>query len=193
MTATSTFFTRTVWALAVSACLLTAQSTEGTDSDDRLNRFKAVFLYNFIDYLQWPSQHTTDTFKLGILGTSDIEMPLREIAQKKSAWGRPLQIDVFDSVGELHPCHILFISPEFSPHVSDLSLRLGDKGTLLVADTPGMAAYGASINFVLKKGKLKFEVNRKSLERAGLKASAQLLKLAILVSSVPAANAPGDQ
>ena len=38
-----------------------------------------------------------------------------------------------------------------------------------------------AINFVIIKGKLKFEMNRRAIEDAGLQASSQLLKLAILV------------
>ena len=178
--------------LALSCgCLLAALPAHATDTDDRLTRFKAVFLYNFIDYVHWPEEHTSGAFKVGILGSSPLELSLREIAKKKKAWGHPLQVDVFDQVEELRPCHLLFISPEHSSQVAELSARLSASSVLTVTDAPGMAAQGAAINFVLKKGKLKFEVNRESLARAGLKASAQLLKLAILVSSEPAGGGSG--
>ncbi len=182
---------RAACALALCGCLFAFHPAQGLDSDDRLNRFKAVFLYNFIDYVHWPPERTKGAFKLGILGTSPVEFSLREISQKKSAWGRPLQIEVFSSVKEVRPSHLLFVTPEFSSRVRDLGQRLGKQGMLVVADAPGMAAQGACINFVLKKGKLKFEVNRESLEWAGLKASAQLLKLAILVPSTTAGDASG--
>ena len=174
---------RTALALILGSCLCATQPVNGAAGNERLNRFKAVFVYNFIDYVHWPSERTSGAFKVGILGASAIEQPLREIAEKKRAWGQPLQIEVFTSIRDLRSCNLLFVSPEFSSQVADLSLRLSEMGVLLIADAPGMAAQGASINFVLEKGKLKFEVNRDSLERAGLKASAQLLKLAILVSS----------
>jgi hypothetical protein len=38
-----------------------------------------------------------------------------------------------------------------------------------------------AINFVLKGTKLKFEINQKALEGAGLRTNSQLLKLGILV------------
>jgi hypothetical protein len=182
---------RAACALALCGCLFALNPAHGVDSDDRLNRFKAVFLYHFIDYVQWPPDRAAGAFKLGILGTSPVEFALREISQKKNAGGRPLQIEVFSSAKEVIPCHLLFVTPKFSSQMGDLGRRLGKQGMLVVADAPGMAAQGASINFVLKKGKLKFEVNRESLEWAGIKASAQLLKLAILVPSTTAGDAGG--
>lgn len=173
-------------ALSLCGCLLATRPAHGADDDSRLTRFKAVFLYNFIDYVHWPQDRATGTFKVGILGSSPLELPLREIAQKKKVWGHPLQIDVFDKIEAVRPCHMLFIAPAFSARVADLSARLSATNGLTVTDAPGMAAQGAAINFVLEKGKLKFEVNRESLARAGLKASAQLLKLAILVPSATA-------
>ena len=176
--------------LGICVCALAALPARGADSEDRLTRFKAVFLFNFIDYVHWPEERTAGAFKVGILGSSPLELPLREIAKKRKAWGHPFQIEVFDDVERLRPCHMLFISSGFSTQVAELSTRLSKSNVLTVAEAPGMAAQGASINFVLHEDKLRFEVNRESLARSGLRASAQLLKLAILVP--PAATSDGS-
>ena len=69
-----------------------------------------------------------------------------------------------------------------------------DQPVLLVADVPGFASDGGMIGFVFEEGRIRFEINREALDRAKLKASAKLLKLARLVgSSVQrAANTTGD-
>ncbi len=55
------------------------------------------------------------------------------------------------------------------------------KGTLIVTEKSGLAAQGAAINFIIVDNKLKFEANTKSINKADLKVSSQLLKLAILI------------
>ena len=76
---------------------------------------------------------------------------------------------------------MLFISNAFAPRLEGVLEKLKEKSTLTISDTPGLASRGAAINFVLANGKLKFEINRRTLNEAGLQASSQLLKLAILV------------
>ena len=148
---------------------------------DQLTRFKAVFVYNFMTYVYWPESEQFDVVKIGILGDSPLEKPLREIAEKKSTEERKLRVDVGEDIEDLGLCHVLFISSEQIGKLEEIQKRLGDRSVLTVADMPGLATRGVAINFVLVKGKLKFEINQQALKRAGLQASAQLLKLAILV------------
>jgi len=58
--------------------------------------------------------------------------------------------------------------------------RLG-KGILTIGERKGFAREGVALNFVLVNEKLKFEANEKAINKMGLKASSQLLKLAIMV------------
>jgi hypothetical protein len=46
-----------------------------------------------------------------------------------------------------------------------------------------MAKEGSDINFILVDGKLKYEMNKSSLEKSGLKVMPDLVKLAILVNT----------
>ena len=151
------------------------------EGDGRVARVKAVFLYNFIDYVRWPEGERSGVFKVGILGDSPLERHLREIAKKRRAGDRKLQVMVFEDAGDLESCHILFISEAQQEALTVVRKDLAGKPVLIVSDTPGLARQGAAINFVLIEGKLKFEINQQALKRADLRASSQLLKLAILV------------
>jgi hypothetical protein len=50
-----------------------------------------------------------------------------------------------------------------------------------VSDIPHFSERGGMIQFVLEKDKIRFEVNLTNAERAGLKLSSELLKVAIAV------------
>ena len=78
-------------------------------------------------------------------------------------------------------CHLLFITPPFTDDIDRIKEALHGHNVLTVSDSPGLAEAGVAINFTLVRDQLRFEINRASLETAGLRASAQLLKLAILV------------
>ncbi len=169
---------------AILICILWVSGTAlcaHADESERLVRFKAVFIYNFISYMHWPDETQDKVFKIGILGDSPLEKPLREISKKRSSEDKKLQVEVYRAVEDLEPCHVLFISSEHVGELDEIMQRLEDRSVLTIADTPGLANRGVTINFVLVKGKLKFEINQQALQRAGLRASAQLLKLAILV------------
>jgi hypothetical protein len=151
----------------------------------RIVRFKAVFVYKFFDYVEWPESESESesagAFTIGILGESLLEEPLRQISERRSAGGRKIEIEVYRSIEALRKCHVLFISAAHSREIEEILQRLGDRSVLTISDAVGVADRGVGINFVVVEGKLKFEVNRQALKRAGLRASAQLLKLAILV------------
>ena len=157
---------------------------------ERLNRFKAVFMYSFLDYLSWPSPEGEQArdFTIGILGKSPLEALLGEIARKRTAGGRPLRVVAYEGLKQVGPCEMLFVTPEFAKHLDDLKKQLGSRNVLTVSDSPGLAERGVAINFVVVDGKLKFEINTATLKRAGLQASSQLLKLATLIPELDAAT-----
>jgi hypothetical protein len=169
------------FALLVFLCVGTWVHSVPAEEATVLTRFKAVFIYNFIDYVQWPEGEKAEVFRINILGSSPLEEPLRKIAEKRSVGGRKLEVRVYERVADLETCQILFIPSERSEELTEIKEHLIHQSVLTVSDSPGMASRGVAINFALVKGKLKFEINPKTLRMAGLRASAQLLKLAILV------------
>ncbi len=52
------------------------------DDISREDQIKAVFIYNFTKYIQWPESDTSEVFIIGVLGNSNLVIPLRRIAQK---------------------------------------------------------------------------------------------------------------
>ena len=147
----------------------------------RLTVFKAAFIYHFLDYVQWPDSLDDGPLRIGIVGDSPLEAPLRAVAQKRRAAGRSLEVEVFAAAADIEPCHLLFIPPTHSDSLASILRSLADRPVLTVGNEPGLADSGVAINLVERDGRLKFEVNRRALAASGLQAGAELLKLAILV------------
>lgn len=151
--------------------------------EDRLARFKAVFVYYFIDYIHWPTIDSNEPFKIVLFGNSPLEEPLKEIANKRRVGKRKIQIHTYNTLKDLKHCDLIFVTQSKKHLINELSKHVTNQNTLTISDTPGLAKQGVAINMVLVNGKLKFEINRQALQKTNLKASSQLLKLAILIDS----------
>jgi hypothetical protein len=167
--------TTVLWAVLISGMA----AARGQSSDVETN-LKAVFLYNFTKYVEWPPNGER-TFIIGIVGSSDITDALQEIARTDFADDKKIVIRQFDRLEQITPCRILFISRRSKLAMRDI-LEKTVKGELTVSEEAGGAHAGAIFNFVVVGDKLKFEVNIKALAASDLRVSSQLLRLAILVN-----------
>jgi hypothetical protein len=141
---------------------------------------KAAFIYNFTKFIEWNSSNNGDDFIICVLGNSPIIKSLTEIAQNKSVNGKRIIIKQHNKPEEIKFCHILFIPKECSFSLTEILPRVS-RGTLTISEEDGYASLGTALNFVVVNNKLKFESNIKAIDDAGLKASSELLKLAIIV------------
>jgi hypothetical protein len=171
--------------IALVACTLLLSlffsSFRHPDNEVTEYKLKAAFIYNFIQYIDWGSAAPAGSgeFVIGILGPSPIEQPLREIALTRTEHDKRIAIRHFNSPEEITGCHILFIAKDAGYPLETILAKTA-KGTLTVSERQGYCRKGTAINFVVVDNKIKFESNLKALSAAGLKASSQLLKLAII-------------
>jgi hypothetical protein len=142
---------------------------------------KAAFIFNFTKYIEWKATAGEGEFIIGIMGASPITTPLGEIVKTEMVDGKKISLKQFTSSSDISFCNILFISRNTSASLADILAKTTDKGTLIVSEQDGYAKEGTAINFVIINRKLKFQANVNAISAAGLTASSQLLKLAIIV------------
>lgn len=150
-----------------------------SQASEKESDLKAAFIYNFTKYIDWGS--VSDPFIIGVVGSSPVFNSLQEIAATKTVNDKKIVIRHFNDPDEITSCNILFISANSYFSLASVLARI-DKGTLTISEQPGFAELGTAFNFVVDHDKLKFEANIKSIDEAGLKASSQLLKLAIIIN-----------
>jgi len=151
------------------------------DTHERIYKMKAVFIYNFTRYVVWPEESLGDTFKIAVLGNSSIIAPLHIIAKKRNVRGKKIEIFQYTNTDAIKPSNILFIDSTFDVDITDIESKERQTSSLIVGDKRGLSETGMGISFFIQDGKVKFELNRKAIERAGLSVSSQLLKLAKIV------------
>jgi hypothetical protein len=169
---------------AALAGLLAAGSFGQAGRSPALSEYdiKAVFLYNFTRYVQWPEASETETFTIAVFGESEVTAPLREIAKKRTVGSKPLLIRQCFELEQIGHPQILFIAKSEARRVAQVLKLTEGLDILTVGETDGLAwSKGLAINFVLQEEAVKFEISAKAVDKTRLKIGSQLLKLAILV------------
>jgi hypothetical protein len=154
---------------------------------------KAVFLYNFGRYVEWPNGSFADAsapFVIGIVGEDAFGGALQEIAARKTIQGRPIVVRRFASPEDYNQtCHILFVSRSLASSQQAALIRMTQRrGVLVVGETPGFAEQGGTANFFVEEDRIRFEINVDTARRAQLRLDAKLLSLGKPVSSLWAAG-----
>jgi len=155
-----------------------ARALEGVSLEDKV---RTAFLYNFTKYVRWPGGESEGDFRIAVVGRTGVVAALEELAESKQVDGRKIKVAPLESVDALGPAHILFIACSEKERLREILRKIKGKSILTVGGCAGMARQGAAINFVIRDGKMRFEINRLAVERARLEMNSQLLKLAILV------------
>ena len=138
-----------------------------------------VYIYSFIRYIQWPDDN--GDFVIGVLGDSPIIDHLNKMAASKKAGARNIVVRKFNGPADVTATHILFIPNSSSEMLGQIKAKSAANHTLLITEKEGMGMEGSAINFVERNSKLAFELNRSSVDDAGLKVSSELTRLAIII------------
>jgi hypothetical protein len=144
---------------------------------------KAAFVYNFIKFVEWPSSafsRADAPITIGILGQDPMDEALESL-KSKTAQGRKLTVRRFAKIGDLEKCHVLFVGKSERESLAVVLKQVRDSGVLTIADIRGFAAAGGIVNFINVENRISFEINTDAADRAGLRVSSQLLKLAKIV------------
>ncbi len=144
-------------------------------------KMHSVFIYSFTRYVQWPDAYNQSDFEILVIGDSPIFDELKAMAQAKKVGDRPIKITKINDASEIRKCNILFLSTTKSAQITEVMEKVNTQSILVVSEEPGLAQKGSDINFIVKDGKLAFELNQASVNKQGLKVSIELTRLAILI------------
>ena len=173
------FLALAVLLLAFAPARAPAQATT-----PREYQIKAVFLFNFLQFVEWPDtafSGDSGPIRIGILGDDPFGAALEETVRNESIHKRPLVIERSHRLEDLMDCHLLFISKSEGRRMDEILGLLGDRPVLSVSEADGFARHGGMIAFYLEGKKVRFEINPAIARRRGLKMSSELLGLGRIV------------
>lgn len=148
-------------------------------------QIKAVFLFNFAQFVEWPRAAfagANSPIVIGILGEDPFGAYLDETVRNEKVNNRPLEIRRYHRIDEINTCHILFISPSEAGTYEQIFARLQGRSILTVGDAEGFATRGM-IRFLTEQNRIRLRVNLGVARAAGLTISSKVLRAAEIVGA----------
>jgi YfiR/HmsC-like len=107
-----------------------------------------------------------------------IEQAIKRTVEGEFVQGRPLVMMQPHTPKEAETCQILYVGRSEQERATSLLAAVRDRPVLTVGDSPLFVDSGGAIQFVLVENRVRFDVNLTSAQRANLKISANLLRVA---------------
>ena len=148
----------------------------------RAYQVKAVFLYNFSQFVEWPPtafSSNSAPFVIGILGNDPFGSYIDETVAGENMMGHPMVVQRYHTVKDITDCHILFINTD--DDMLQVLTALGNRSILTVSDDKNFAKKGGMIRFFTVNNKVRLRINLSSAKAANLTISSKLLRLAEIV------------
>lgn len=149
-------------------------------------QLKAVFLFNFTQFVKWPPA----TFAapdaplvIGVLGPDPFGLFLDETVRGERIDGHPLEVRRYRGVAEIGACHVLFVAKAEAPRLREICARLRGRSVLTVGDMETFNAEGGMIGFFAERNRIRLRVNLEAARDAGLVISSKLLRAADIVGA----------
>jgi hypothetical protein len=149
-------------------------------------QIKAVFLYNFAQFIEWPPdafESTDSPLVIGVLGLDPFGDFLDETVRGETVNGRRLVVERYRWISEIDRCHVLFVSGSEGRRVEQILSALQGRPILTVCDWEGLAQRGAMIRFVMQRNRVRLRINLDAAKQAGLTISSKLLRSAEMVTA----------
>jgi hypothetical protein len=172
-------------ALALAAVLLAA-GLPARAAPSPEYQVKAVFLFNFAQFVEWPATAFADAqspMVIGVLGDDPFDSALDEAVRGEIVNRRPLVVRRYRRVADITACHILFVSRSEAARLDEIFAALKGRSLLTVGDTDGFSLRGGMIRFVTENNRTRLRINVEAAKAAQLTISSKLLRPAEIVSS----------
>jgi hypothetical protein len=146
---------------------------------------KAVFLFNFTQFVEWPAEafaYAKAPLVIGVLGEDPFGTYLDDTVRGETANGRPLIVERYRRVQEIGDCQVLFISRSEADRLEQIFAALNGRRVLTVGDVEGFTRRGGMIHLATTTGKIQLRVNLQAATAAQLTISSKLLRPAQIVA-----------
>jgi hypothetical protein len=115
--------------------------------------------------------------RICILGKNPFE-DFDVLIKDKIVKGRSITVEHIHDIRRANRCHILFVSKSEKGYQATIFAYVKQYPILTVSDIKNFVARGGMIQFVHCGKKVRFIINRKAMQNVGIKASANLLRVA---------------
>lgn len=169
-----------VW---LSGCLVIYNNVLAAQYEEY--EIKGAFLYNFINFIQWPAgifESAESPFLLGVIGASDKVKVIQKSLAGQTIKNHPLKVVAVAVEDNSQDYQMIFIMKGVIDRKQLVRLlkKVEGQPVATIGESVDFIELGGIINFVTTNKKLKFQINPSAARAGGLIISSRLLKLAII-------------
>jgi len=176
------------WILGSALALVPAPDLAAQAARPSEYQVKAVFLFNFAQFVDWPPEAVADSqapLTIGVLGENPFGDVLDATVRGERRGARSFVVRRYQRVEDIKICDILFISRPEGDRPEGVLADLKRRPILTVSDADGFAEHGGMIGFVTDRNRIRLKINLGVVQAAHLTISSKLLRVAEII------NAPG--
>jgi hypothetical protein len=168
-------------ALLLLAGLLAAGPALAQSPSPREYDVKAVFLFNFARFVEWPTSSVSQAagdIVIGILGEDPFGEALDRAVRNETIREQSIVIRRAKRIEDLPPCHLLYLNIPDRTRLRSVLLSLRKRGILTVGEGEDFTRLGGIIGFRTRQNRVRFLINIEAAEAEGLRISSKLLQVA---------------
>ena len=171
--------TKLIKILIATLFITTAAYPQSGDEDlQDIHTLKALFIYNFTKYIEWPPLKPGAPFVIAVYGKTPVYTKLESLLKGRKIHNRPVEIIHYDATDTI-TAQIIYIPSQWSGKVPFIADKLANRGTLLITEDLAGKRPQNGINLVTRNDQLRFDLNETAIKKEGLKVASQLMNLAI--------------
>lgn len=164
--------------LGAVAILLVALPATATKLESEV---RASFVAKFLRYTTWPAsalERAPERFAIGVLSDEAMADSIEEVLSGKSVGGRRVEIRRLSDLSSIDELQMLYIGAIRPQKLVAVIHALEGMPILTVSHAEGFARTGGVIALVTQGKRIRFEINRATVAKAGLTISSRVLNLA---------------
>ncbi len=168
----------------IAALFLMGPAARAQPGPLREYQVKAVFLFNFSQFVEWPATAFPDAqapFVIGVLGEDPFGAYLDETVLGEKAAGHSVVVRRFRRVEDVDTCHILFVARSESGRLTQILAGLRGRSVLTVGDMDSFTEHGGIIRFITENSRVRMRINLEAAKAVKLTISSKVLRPAEIV------------
>ena len=163
-------------ALFASSLPIATPAQEGLHREEQ----KAIYLRNFLGFVQWPASARTGSQPLQLCVEGDVLLAFalsREFRAVRLA-ERKVQVRSLSNERELIGCGVLVIGPLDPKRVARILTAAGATQVMTFGQSDGFLEAGGAVQIIGRQGGFQFAVNLRATNKVRVKLDARLLEMA---------------
>jgi hypothetical protein len=144
------------------------------------DRVKATFIFNFIQFAEWPRTPVSGgpSFTICIVGDAFREV-MEETVRGESVNGQPITVREVMQARDAPTCRVIYFRNSANRAAAQEILNAAKASPILtVGETPEFLSNGGIVRFTRVRNRIHFQINPAAAEKVSLSISSRLLRLA---------------